>query len=498
MEQKTVFFKIIRIFLRTMLSFAIIGGSIGLLLYLGTPERSQRQKGRFTETPTVETAQAEQHVAGIDFEVDGVVIPFREVVVSPEVSGRIVYQSPLCRQGRFVEKGECLFRIDPSNYELDVQRLEAALEQAEASVNECDVEVRNLTEQIILAKEQVAIQQRDLKRYESINDPGVYSESEIDVARNSELSARNSLQQLESQHRLKQASRKRLETASLSAKAQLDRARLDLKRTEICAPLSGVVTAYNIEQDSYVQSGAAAVTIQDTSQLEIRCSMHMQQVGWLWQTPDLIGQATRLDDRAQKDPIPLSIPSSSIQAYRLPDVPVTVTYQMDEACWAWKGSLTSYDGSGVDESTRMMPCRVTVENPLAAEAAQECDRNHAHRTAPPTLLAGMFVKVQVHSKPAIPLLKIQETALIPGNQVWTATGGILKKHQVRVAHAEKGEIVIYAEGAGMVPGDQVVVSPLATPVEGEKVNLMPQDKITPSPRTAPVVVGDGREASHQL
>ena len=496
MESDKLLLTISRVLLRSVLSIAILGGAIGLFIFLGTPESSKRKTGRQTETPTVDTAAAEPHTQGIDFKVDGVVVPYREVVVSPEVSGRIVYKSPNCRQGRFVKKGECLFRIDPSNYQLDIQRLEAALEQAKANIHECDVELQNLAEQIVLAKDQVAIQQREVKRYESVNDPGVYSESEIDAARNSELSARNSLQQLESQHRLKNANRKRLLTAIQVAQAQLDRAKLDLQRTEITAPLSGVITSYNVEQDSYTQAGASAITIQDTSRLEIRCSLHMQQVGWLWQTPS-VSEAISQTSPQISGPVDAS-QLSSLQAYRLPDLPVTVTYQLDNTCWAWHGSLTSYDGSSVDQNTRMMPCRVTVANPLEAEAAHVCDSVSSTRTAPPTLMTGMFVEVEIHSKPSIPLLRIKEAALIPGNQVWTATGGHLKKHQVEVAQIENGEVVIYAEGANMVAGDQVVITPPALPIEGMKVNLMPKKSSSSLPTVAPMAADDHDKTSHKF
>ncbi|MGD9127951.1 MAG: HlyD family efflux transporter periplasmic adaptor subunit [Planctomycetia bacterium] len=499
MEEKVSLEKILQILLRTVISLAILGGAVGLLIALGTPDTSKRQKGRLSETPTVETVRAEPHLEGIDFTVDGVVIPFREVVVSPEVSGRVLYKSPNCRQGRFVERGECLFRIDPANYKLDVQRLDAALEQAKASVSECDVEIRNLTEQVALSKEQVVIQERELERYESVDDPGVYSQSEIDMARNTVLSAKNALQQLESQGRLKEASKKRLETICQSAEVQRDRAKLDLKRTEVVAPLSGVVTSYNVEQDSYLQAGASAVTIQDTSRLQIRCSLYMQQIGWLWQT-EYAKAKSELPAPADSAS-PLS-QTASFKAYRLPDVPVTVRYQLDNACWEWKGMLTSYDGSSVDANTRMMPCRVTVNNPLDAEAALKCDETISSsilQKAPPTLMAGMFVEVEIHSKPDIPLLKIEEAALIPGNQVWTVNDGVLKRHQVRVAQIEDGKVVIYAEDSKIKVGDRVVVSPLATPTDGMKVNLAKSSpsKTSPSPKPAPVVLG-GSEAKNRL
>ena len=492
-EQTVAHEKLVHVLLRTLLSLALLGGAVGLLLFLGTPEASKRRNGRLYETPTIETVHAVPHHGGIDFSVDGEVRAFREVIVSPEVSGRVVYKSPNCRQGRFVKKGECLFRINPENYELDKRRLEAALEQAKATVEECKVEIRNLVEQIALSKEQLAIQKRELERYESVNDPGVYSKSEIDMAKNSVLSAKYALQQLESQCRLKKVSKERLETVCKSAKSQLDEAELGLKRTEVFAPISGIVTNYNVEQDSYLQTGASAVTIQDTSRLEIRCNLYMHQVAWLWQT-EKAKQAKEKSSPKDDPQVPEgpNAPKDPLQAYRLPDVDVKVRYRLDNTYWVWSGKLTSYDGSSVDLNTRMMPCRVTVNDPLTAEPAKEGGKPSLYQSAPPSLLAGMYVKVEIHSEPEIPLLQIPEQALIPGDHVWTANKGILKRHQVQVAQIEKGGVVIYADSEGIQKGDVVVVSPPATPIDGMKVKLKDPSPTPSTPKTTPVVDDDDK------
>jgi hypothetical protein len=45
-----------------------------------------------------------------------------------------VYKDPNCRQGRYVTKGQVLFRIDPQDYELEVQRLAGMEERVCAKV----------------------------------------------------------------------------------------------------------------------------------------------------------------------------------------------------------------------------------------------------------------------------------------------------------------------------------------------------------------------------
>ena len=53
------------------------------------------------------------------------------VQVVPQVGGRVI-EVPV-EPNRLVKKGELLFRIDPTQYELTVKSLEAQLANAEAS-----------------------------------------------------------------------------------------------------------------------------------------------------------------------------------------------------------------------------------------------------------------------------------------------------------------------------------------------------------------------------
>ncbi len=63
-------------------------------------------------------------------------IPFREVNVAAEVSGRVTYKAPGCRAGAPVREGDLLFRIDDREYQLEIKRLEESVEQAEGARDE--------------------------------------------------------------------------------------------------------------------------------------------------------------------------------------------------------------------------------------------------------------------------------------------------------------------------------------------------------------------------
>ena len=176
-----------------------------------------------------------------------------------------------------------LLAIDKRDYDLEVTRLEEELKQADAMLDELKQEIDNLNNQIDLSQRQLEIDKRELERNVSLAASGALSESEVDRARRAELATRNAFQTLADQKTLFNRRQVRLQAARDLGQAQLDKAKLALARTEIRAPLDGVVVSESVEQDGYVQMGSTVVTLQDTSRLDVTCKLHMHQMHWLWQ-----------------------------------------------------------------------------------------------------------------------------------------------------------------------------------------------------------------------
>ena len=119
----------------------------------------------------------------------------------------------------------------------------------------------------------------------------------------------------------------------------------------------------------------------------------------------------------------------------------------------------------------MIPCRVHVDNPLGV-SVQPIGGTLPSAARPPSLMTGMFVKVQVDARPPIPLVSLPPEAIQPGNQVWTVTAGRLKRKDVMVAHADSNVVIAYQQPGGLGAGDKVIVSPLPNPIEGLPVAEM--------------------------
>ena len=170
----------------------------------------------------------------------GEVRPRREIVVAPQIGGRIAYVSPDFIDGGFIRKGQALVRLEGADYELAVVRARAGVASAEQ---------RLATER---AQSEIAIQ--DLEN--------------LGIA-DSSLLARREPQLAEAQ-------------ASLdSAKAQLADAELGLRRTTVTAPFDGRVREENVEVGQFASPGMSLGRIFATDVVEVVLPLTDDQLGQL-------------------------------------------------------------------------------------------------------------------------------------------------------------------------------------------------------------------------
>jgi multidrug efflux pump subunit AcrA (membrane-fusion protein) len=419
----------------------LTGIIIGILMI---PQPVPTASGDLFTADTVEVVPIERHLGGIDFKVDGEVIPHRQLDIVPEIAGRIVYKSDNCRLGRSVESGEILLRIDPTDYQLEAEQLIETIEQAKVNIEENAVQIDNTKKELELAAKQLELRQRDWERNQVLAQRNAISAAELDTAQASLLSTEETIQKLNNQLRVYETQKNKQIVALRKEEIALRTAQLNLERTEVKSPLGGIVTTDSFEVNSFVQRGTSVAKILDTSQLEIQCSLYMKQIQWIWRQSE-----------------------TKNGGYVFPPTPVTILYEIDGEQWAWEGTLMTLDGGGINAVTRMVPCRVKVDDPRTVRSLKNNTKN-----APPTLFFGMYVSIIVHSKPVVSLYRIPEKALLPGNKIWTATDGTLHCHTIRVATTAPNGVLFYADSDELSPTDLVVVSPLAAPVEGGNVQTI--------------------------
>ncbi|MDR2344658.1 MAG: HlyD family efflux transporter periplasmic adaptor subunit [Planctomycetaceae bacterium] len=440
--------KIFTLVRKTAISFVLILLTCFLIGRMSVPKPVTRSVDTGNQINTVEVVSIEKHTSGISFKVDGEVTPFRVIDIVTEIQGRVVYKSEKCRLGHSVRKDEILLRVDPTDYQLEVNQLKEAVKQAAVNITENKVLMDNTKKELEIAKQQLELKKRDYDRFETLVKTTTATYADLDSSLSTLLNAKDSIQKLENQIRIYETQSDKLEIALQKEKINLQTAELNLERTNIKSPIDGVITSDSFEVNTYIQRGTSVAKILDPEQFEIQCSLYMKQIQWIWLSRTKSG----LSD-----------------GYVFAPTDVTILYEIDGEKWIWDGVLQTLDGGGVDALTRMIPCRVKVNNP---KLVRLLDKNTISIRKPPTLFFGMYVSIIVHSKPDVELYRIPEKALLPGNKIWTATGGILHKHNIRVATTTPEGILFYADSKSIDDNDLVVVSPLATPVEGSNVKII--------------------------
>ena len=474
---KTFFLESIRIFLPLVILVAGVGGLIAVVMNRPQPNKAPETK----IIPKVQTVAVKAYDGELSLEVDGLVVPYREVVIAAEVTGRVVYKDEQCKTGKHVRMGNFpalgaatvalanrpmmavtelfpehpwvgtnLVQIDPRDYQLEINRLTSELGQAKANLMQNSVDIANSRLLIKLAQKQVSLQTENYQDVKGLARKESFSLGKLRDALNSMVAAEQALESQRAQLNVNQAKKEVLAQAIKNVEDRLDKARVDLERTIVWSPLDGKVVQCDIERGGFVQRGAQLAKLEDTSAVEIRCNLTEDEVGWLWQQSDFH-------------------PSMSRQEHQLPNARVKVVYTFLNREFLWDGIVAHYDAAGFDKMTHTVPCRVLVSEPDRVTVPQPERSGAAIMRRPPRLLRNMYVKVRIYVQPQTPLLELPEKALKPGNVVWRVTNGKLEIVPVRVARIDNGRVFLAAEVNDLQPGDPLILSSIAFATEGVKV-----------------------------
>jgi multidrug resistance efflux pump len=220
------------------------------------------------------------------------------VKIAPRVSGYIVEVA--VQDNQFVRRGELLFRIDPSSYQLAVDTAQAQLQQAredvtalEASVKAAAAMVLQSEAGVVAARAMIKQQQAALANASSESrratrlaneKAGSVENAEKGTAAFREIqagveSARASLSKAEAELTSSQANLDQVK-ASLGepgdanvrireAMVQLEQARLNMSWTSINAPVDGFTTNLDVNEGQFGVAGTPIAAFVDSSSFRV-------------------------------------------------------------------------------------------------------------------------------------------------------------------------------------------------------------------------------------
>ena len=355
------------------------------------------------------------------------------VPISPEVTGKILQIHPDLEVGEMVSEGDLLFEIDPVDYEAAQQEAKAAVERWTQSIRilekRYDMDGRRLD---------TLVRNRDLAKQEFerlktlLERDKVGARSNVDAAERSYNLAMDQADQMSQAVELYPIQIGEARSSLASARAGLSLAEANLKRCRVLAPFKGRVKEVSVEAGQYVGPGNPAVVLADDSVLEIHVPIDSRD-GRQW---------LRFDESR--------VQTGAAWFAGLEPVECEIKWTEDASGHKWTGLL--HRVVKFDSNTRMVHLAVRVDASRALSNG---------RDALP-LVEGMFCSVRIPGKTLENVFQLPRWAVSFENTVYVSRESRLKTVPVEVARVQGDTALV---SSGIDPGDMVVVTRLANPLE---------------------------------
>ena len=365
--------------------------ALAVLIYANPPASPQRRPAMGPNL-VVETTPIRLQSYMVELQSYGTVQPRTQTTLIAQVRGQIVYVNPNVRNGGYFKKGEVLASIDARDYKADVRIAEAILMDSRQQLAEAEART-------IQARE-------DWERLGNSGEaPGL-------VLR---------LPQLE-------AAKARV----VSAESTLQKARLELERTDIVAPYAGRILRKQADIGQVVNTNQALADIYATDYVEVRLPLRNSDLGYI-NLPE-----SYVDDAPEVEVAEVEILSSLV----------------GESVWAAK--LVRTEGA-IDENARQLHVIAQVDDPFS----QQSDNR-----AP--LKIGEYVTARLTGKTLSSVLVIPNNAIYQGSYVYVVEGDVLQRRDIEIAWQNERDAIIET---GLADGESLVTTPLGQVTSGVRVRV---------------------------
>lgn len=209
---------------------------------INTRPKAERKKPPLqARLVTVQPAEQVNHKTLVS--AMGTVVPAKEITLRPEVSGRVLFISPLLIPGGIVQEGETLVRIDSRDYEAVVKLRESELAKAELNLK-------------VEQGSQLVAQQE----YKMLDDIIQDQDQEL-ILRKPHL--------------------QEAQAALEAAEAALAKAQLDVERCTVKSPFNGIIQSKLVDVGAQVTSTSALLDIMGTDEYWIEALVPVDQLKWI-------------------------------------------------------------------------------------------------------------------------------------------------------------------------------------------------------------------------
>jgi len=343
-----------KIILQILLPFIIAGGCyLGIKKIISLKEDPQRKKPKIA-IPIVQTKKFLRQDHAPTVSTFGVVEPFDTANISSQVSGKIIKLNPHFRVGNQLEKNSIIAEIDQADFKAILAETEAAVSMAE----------RALAEEKVNAKQAI--------------DDWVESGRDIKSA---------------SDFYLRKPQLQAAESTLTSAKERVAKAQIDLERTIIKSPFTGIVTLENVSNGRYLTPQISLGEIMAMNKVEVILSLTPRQI-----------------KNINTEKTPLNIILADPQRPSL----------------SWKAQITR-TSPVIDRDNQVHQCIAEIENPYADDKP---------------LPVGTYVTAEIPGKRLTNTFAIPESALINDSFIWIFEDDKILKLPVQKIKSQSGTVYI--------------------------------------------------------
>ncbi|HKX91661.1 MAG TPA: HlyD family secretion protein [Sphingomicrobium sp.] len=201
------------------------------------------------------------------------------VSVSPQVSGQVV--EVRVRNGDKVKRGDLLFRIDPQPYRVALEQAEAQLANARLETTQLKTQAAGTGADIVGSQANLQIKRNALARQSALLKQGFTTRADYEDALNEVRTAETQLADARARAANAHAAIAPGEQPQIAqARAAVDKARLDLSRTEVRAPMDGVIAnADNLQVGQMAVTGLGMVSLVHSEDAWVEANFKEKDVG---------------------------------------------------------------------------------------------------------------------------------------------------------------------------------------------------------------------------
>ncbi len=371
-------------------------------LVLRNPPQTDRREAPAGPQLTVDVMRLERQPYQVKLQSYGTVQPRVQSMLVAQVFGEITAINDSLRTGGFFEKGDVLLNIDQRDYLANVKIAGASLMDAKQALAEQEA--------------------RAAQALEDWNRLGNEGEAPALVLRKPQLAA--------------------AQARVISAESTLDKAQLELERTNIVAPYAGRVMTKMVDQGQVVNKNSQLAEIYAVDLVEIRLPLRNRDLSYI----DLPEDYRFADEDRVEGP--------------------RVTLHSKLAGGSeWHGKVVRTEGA-IDDSARQLHVVAQVDNPFGTQARGKTP-----------LKIGQYVTAELAGRQVQDALVIPNRAIYQGSYVYVVIDGVLQRRNIGIAWQNQTEAVI---DSGLVEGDLLVLTPLGQVTSGVRVAIsktsLPDDR----------------------